>query len=269
MENENKSGEDQKFENELKKLKLTAEHGAKFFKNDDGQLPAPVEAEWLNNILAFEETANKKEVKKIAEILKNPTFPATEGLSDEQLSIALDVAQKLLAKHDICLDSIYGASERELYTFITKEFLDIAVNVIDAPGMVSHFIYEEFYPNDEGDLKTQTKDLINTILSKNFEFLEGIMASKVIHQNKDIECKFFIAQLRVLLEDIEALKLTKLTINTIEIGKAKATVVCSIEYEKKIQPSIITAHQEEAKLGFGHELGYWYAHSISIPDLGI
>ncbi len=265
---ENKSEEEKKFENELKKLKIIAEHGAAFFENDENSIPTDVESQWLTNIMAFEEAAKNKVSRRIKEVLESPSFAPADKLSDSQLSVALKDAQNLLAKHNICLESIYNASERKLYSFISTDFLNEEIEVINIPGMVSQFTYEDFYPNHKEDIKSSAEEIIRTLFSENLNNLSGMILQKIEHNNTTIEDKVFIAQLEDTLKGLK-LELLKIAFSNVEINKEKATVVCNIEYFKGFLAEKPILQVEVAKLVFINQYEYWYAQSISIPNLNI
>ncbi len=265
---ENKSEEEKKFENELKKLKIIAEHGASFFENDENNIPADIESKWLNNIMAFEDASKNLVRKKIKEILKNPFFTPANNLSDQQLSVALKDVQNLLAKHNICLDSIYNASERELYSFITTDFLNEEIEIMNIPGMVSHFTYEDFCPNHKEEIKSSAEEIIKTLFSEDLSHLSNMILQKIEYNNVEIEDKTFITQLKDILKGLK-LELRKIAFNTVEINEEKATAICSIEYSKGILTKKPIIQVEVATLVFIHQYGYWYAQHISIPNLTI
>jgi len=266
----NKTEEEKKFENELKKLKMTAEHGATFFENNENDIPANIESQWLNNVMAFENASKNQVSKKIKEILKNPSFTPANKLSDQQLSVVLKDVQNLLSKHSICLESIYDASEREIYSFITTDFLDEEMEIVNIPGMVSHFTYEDFCPNHKEEIKSSTEEIIKTLFSKDLSHLSDMILQKIEHNNMEIEYTVFIAQLKDILRGLK-LELRKIAFNTVEIDEdeEKATVVCSIEYSKGILTTKPIIQAEVATLVFVLQYGYWYAQRISIPNLTI
>jgi len=263
-----KSEEEKKFENELIKLKITAEHGATFFENNEIDIPADIESQWLNNVMAFKNASKNQVSKRIKEVLENPSFTPANKLSDQQILVALKEGQDLLGKHNICLTSIYNASERELYSFITTDFLDEEMEIINIAGMVCHFTYEDFCPNHKEEIKSRTEEIIKTLFSKDLSHLSNMILQKIEHNNMEIEDTVFIAQLKDILKGLK-LKLRKIAFNTVEINEEKATVVCSIEYSKSILTKKPIIQAEVATLVFVLQYGYWYAQRISIPNLAI
>ena len=95
-----------------------------------------------------------------------------------------------------------------------------------------------------------------------------MILQKIEHNNKEIEDKVFIAQLEDILKDFK-LELIKIAFNNIEINEEKAIIVCDIEYLKGFLTEKQITQVEVVTLSFVHQYGYWYAQSISIPNLNI
>ncbi len=136
-----------RFQNEVRKLKLQAETGAKFFTDPD-KLSARQEADFLDYIKAFNKAAEEKEFRKVGEILGNPVFPDPQSIEEENLAIHLEKAYQLLNENNISLDVLYNVPDEEIYRFIVEDLMEYEMSVIDVPGVVSCFTYEEFYPED-------------------------------------------------------------------------------------------------------------------------
>jgi len=262
-----KSGEnEQRFENELKKLKLTAERGAKFFSGDNESLPPSVESDFINNIMLFEEAADKKEVKKVRDILGNPTVSKPDDLNGQEVSEALKAIYDLLNENGISLSILYDVPESEIYRFIVEELFEHEMAVINVPGMVSCFTYEEFHPNDKEDLKNSAEDFIKMLFEKSFEFMDGMLSSKIDYQNKLIPSEAYISLLSAQMQETN-LKLNEFSISSVEINNDVANVKCQLHYEVNLDRESQTNHKTEACLSFVHEWGYWYLQKVEIPGL--
>ncbi len=254
------------FENEFKKIKLKAERGADFIEvNKD--LPPEVESQWLDNIMAYEKAFDKNEVRKFGDLLGNPSLPPVETIPDEDLSEELTKVMELMQQNNIALDTLYYVPERELYRFIREELMEHEMQVIDVPGMITHFTYEEFHPNNEEDLKSYTEEFLEMLSKKNFEFMDTSFSSEVIFRDELIPCKQFIGQLSKLVENLE-LDFQKFKFSSIQIDDDKAVLECAINYEKKTKSGKPSNHKEKAVFGFIHQYDYWILHRISIPGLG-
>jgi hypothetical protein len=253
------------FENDLKKLKLKAERGADFFETNK-DIPPEVESQWLDNIMAYEKSFDKNEVRKVGDLLGNPSLPPVETIPDEDLSAELSKIMELMEQNNITLETLYEVPDREIYRFIREELMEYEMQVIDVPGMFTHFTYEEFHPNDEEDLKRTTEEFLEMLSKKNFEFMDASLSSEVIFQDHLIPCKQFIKQLSNLVDNLE-LNFQKIEFSSIQINDDKAVLECFLNYEKKAKSDTTINYKENVVFGFVHQYGYWYLHRISIPGL--
>lgn len=162
--NPKKSIEEIKFERELTKLKLSAEHGLPFSEEKKEELHSEeTEESFLARMREFEDAMENPDEREILELLGFPNFPKEEALSDAEISAALELVTTALANKNIVLDVIYPTPDREIYRFITEELLKQESGMAGAGGMTTHFIYEEFYPNHNEDIEevvTQTLHFI-------------------------------------------------------------------------------------------------------------
>jgi len=56
-----------------------------------------------------------------------------------------------------------------LYRFITEELFKEELDDIKIEGMTHHYIYEEFHPNHEHDIKNRCKEFLDEFLNKNIK----------------------------------------------------------------------------------------------------
>jgi hypothetical protein len=159
-------------ENELLKLKMQAELGANFHTEND--LPPAMENMFLKNILAFHQSAESQKTIKISDKLLNPKIKNEVDLTDEQIAEELAVLELLLENHKIEVSYLYEYDNRKKYIFITEELFEVEIDDLTIEGMKNHFIYEEFHPNHEADIKKQAEVFINawfnqTITTDNWE----------------------------------------------------------------------------------------------------
>jgi len=148
-------------ENELTKLKIRAEFGIDF--NEESNLSPAVENVWLNNILEFERSMKNNVKITLRKHLGDPSFIPIENLNDENLIFELHRIMELLHKKSIVIDSVAGVDDRTMYKFITTELFDVEVDSNMPKNMMCCFIYEEFHPNDEYDIKTDCEAFLNYI----------------------------------------------------------------------------------------------------------
>lgn len=163
-----KTNKDIAEENELLKLKLSAQYGAQFDDPSSG-LPMEVENEWLHYIQAFEEASQNPTYIKVQEKLGNPAFPAAETLEDHEVESELNNLMELLGLHDIALDILGEYEDRVIYQFITEELFEFEMEVIDVPGMVTNYIYEDFHPNPLLDARDALVEMLNGLAEEHEE----------------------------------------------------------------------------------------------------
>ncbi|MBK8048563.1 MAG: hypothetical protein IPK16_16460 [Anaerolineales bacterium] len=154
-------------ENEARRRELETKYGAVF--TDVDEVPAMTEAEWLRNMLLFEEQIMSDDYTTISAVLGHPTTYPVAMLTDAQVDDELEQLFDLFADHRIQLDCLCNVEPRELYRFIVEEFLDEEFIEITAAGdWWTVFIYEEYHPNDEYDAKMWSEMfLIDLLMDKN------------------------------------------------------------------------------------------------------
>ena len=159
-----------RMENELKKIKLMFEHGADFYyPKDQPDLPPEIEYEFLKDIEEFENALHNNQKIKLFDYIGKPEFRNSDAIPDLKISIALQTISELLNENQIDLVTLYEVEERVLYRFITEELFLHEIDNIRIPGLRCCFIYEEFHPNREQDIKEQCADFITAYLNKDLD----------------------------------------------------------------------------------------------------
>ncbi|MBI4811315.1 MAG: hypothetical protein HY800_07750 [Ignavibacteriales bacterium] len=153
---------DQRLHNQLKKMELAAKYGA-YFNDGESDIPVNIEAQWLKNIEEFEKQFENCRRIKIREFIGNPTFKPLNEIPSEEIENELIDILDFFELHSIVVESVAGVSDQELYRFITEEFMDVETDYVRIEGMMHHFIYEEFHPNDEYDVKNDAEDFLSSL----------------------------------------------------------------------------------------------------------
>lgn len=259
MKNKDSTEDEQRFENELKKLKLKAETGAEFLGVDSNEIPANIESQFLDNVIAFTKATERKEFKKVRAILGNPDFPSADALAGQNVTLHLDRAFDLLNENSIALEMIYEVADDEIYRFIIEDLFEHEMAVIDVPGMVNNFIYEEFYPNHKEDLKKYTKEFVTMLCSSDFEYMESLVTSQVEFRDHSFTSKEFIDTMADLM------KMERINLNTLDITQ----VIVESEDYATVTVEMLFSHYKKQTLSlrFAYEYGYWYVCSLIWPDL--
>jgi len=126
-----------RMENEILKLKMQAEYGAQVFM--EPEVSPELEAEFLQQIYAFEEAWKDAKMISISELLGNPAFIPERELDDRRVAEELARAQVLLEKNNIHLDVPPDKSPRTVYRFITEILMKEEVDDLRIDGLVRHF----------------------------------------------------------------------------------------------------------------------------------
>lgn len=149
-------------ENDLLKMKLTAEFGM-MNSGSNSNMDEELENEWLKYIYSFEKShANSKKIK-IYDYIGKPDFKRIDELAENEVESELEKLFDVMEKNNIILDCICEYEDEVIYKFITEELFEEETDDIRIEGLNHCYIYEEFHPNHAYDLKNQTEDFFTKI----------------------------------------------------------------------------------------------------------
>ncbi len=135
--------------------------------------------------------------------------------------------------------------------------------------MFTQFIYEEFHPNDIEDLRKQTEEFLNKLVSLDFTYMDFFLSSSCQLGHEVLESKVFIDRLKNQLTSFDSISLLDFSIQSVNINDYDANVNFDITYEVKSGNQPMVRHKDNASLNFKHQYGYWYVRSVNIPGLNI
>lgn len=158
-----------RIENELLKLKIMAEHGAKNVVVFPGQEVDPeVENEFLKFIASMEEDDSDVEDIPIYDFIGRPDFIPEKDLNDEQILDELKRLEELLFEKKIIYSVLSRIEARDVYKFVTEKlFQHLILNMPDSE-IGNHYFYEDFYPYNEYDTRNQCEEFIEIFFSGDF-----------------------------------------------------------------------------------------------------
>jgi hypothetical protein len=131
--------------NESKKDQLAEEFGMlKSFFNS--RLDPEIEGEFLDYILEWERANAVAQETTVWEFLGKPGIVPIDGLTVEEMERELDRIYAIMDENQMALDCINAIEIRELYEFVSGEFMKTECSDMRIPGMTHRFIYEEFFP---------------------------------------------------------------------------------------------------------------------------
>jgi hypothetical protein len=186
--------ENLRMENEVLKLKLQAQFGANL--SDETSLPLDIENEFLKNVYAFEQNHNNYNPIKIAAFLGSPSFQKVENLDEENLKKEYHRLLELLNTKSMAIDFIKPREDRFKYKFITEELFEHTISSSGMLGMTLHFIYEEFHPDHNLDIRNRSSDFLRDWFRKEFnEF------------STELGCQFILANGKTLTREEALVKI--------------------------------------------------------------
>jgi len=270
-EKERENREKLQFENELKRLKLSAEYGAQFHKSEEGNLSPEIENQWLKYIENFEKQYHDCKQVSVFQFLGKPEVLPVSKVPEENIEKELERLENLLHEKGIVLDTLCTVDARELYRFITEELFQHEIDDISIEGMTTNFIYEEFHPNDEYDIERTIDDFFLSLFGSFFDMMENNLSKQVTcgKTERMISRKKALTYLNNFKMAYEKLEQNILEIENIEIKDRKASVSFNISYsaflEKNKQP--LTYEGNTTFMLEKDELDYWVIYKFGFPGL--
>ncbi len=248
-----------KHENKEKKKKLESEHGANFFSPDSGDEINPfMENIFLNNIEVFENGYNSSKRVKIYDFIGRPQFRNVVEIPETEIPHELEKVMTLLNQHLIELSTLCEVNDRELYRFVTHELFEYEIDDVKVKGMMTCFIYEEFHPNHDYDIRRICSDFINNFIKRETQFFEYNLTQEACNDTALIN----------FINSFSTFELIKEEIEEVIIDRDNALVVFKIAFIGTIEGSV----EKQNYLGpiilkLIPEYGYWSISNVDISQL--
>jgi len=262
MENHKNNSDDEleklRIDNEFKKMKMMLEHGARFSETTgDKTLHPLIENEFLKSVEAFENAYQDAERILLYDFIECPDFIPVHEVPDSQISAELDRIMNILNKNGIQLDTICDVDEREIYRFVTEELFRHEMDNMRIPGMMNCFIYEEFHPNHEYDIREHSIDGIKSFLDKKSDFYTTFFTREAV---EDVHLKHFRDAYKSFA--IKHFEITHLTFD-----EEKAFVHFDIDFTGKIEGSTEKQYfKGEGTIELIYRWDYWCIGMINFPE---
>ena len=161
----------QRILNEYKREDLAEKYGAHFSLESNSNLPAEVEAQWLEHIDEFERQFENATQIPLREFVGSPSTRPLADIPPSELEAELNHLLDLLAEHGVFVDFLHEVETNEAYRFIIEELLDEEIDNMRIPGLQLHFTYEDFHPNDEEDAKMWAEEFLDAFFGNDGEQL--------------------------------------------------------------------------------------------------
>ena len=219
-------------ENEFMKLKMMAEFGGNFVGSED--IPPEVENQFLKQIISFHKQHENSGLTTVYKYIGEPEYNHVNDLSDKEIKPELKRLMKLMVKNNVSLSVLAETPERDVYKFITEELFKHEIENVKMKGWVNQFIYEEFHPNADYDVKSTVADCLQSIFTKGSPFFEDRFSEDLknsIGLSLDVEdlhakiTEFWSGYNGVHLEDF------KYTSISVDAESHTAQVVCEVDYK--------------------------------------
>lgn len=257
--------DDLKASNEILKLKLELEHGMAM--SDAKSLTPEGENKWLNYIYNFEQQHKNAKQVKVYDFIGRPDFVRYDALDKKQISEALERISSIMEEKGIELDCCCEYDDVVIYRFITEELFDHEMEEVVIEGMVHHFIYEEFHPNHDYDLRRIAKEFIESLLQKKWdkEFDDIHLANIVSFKDVDYDSERISSIILTFQEAHPSLKLVKFEIHQVnfDIEKEEATVQGNVSYSG-VFPEVNGILEGACVLHFSMDWSYWKIRSFQL-----
>ena len=270
---ENLSSEEKlKAENEFLKMQMMLEHGAKFGGGTEEVSPV-IENEFLQYIMAFEkQAANPKYIKLYDKIGRPIHFKPVSAIVDEEIEAAWEKLSDYMENYGVSLGVCSpDVSVRELYRFTTEELFDHDMNDMNVPGMMSSFIYDEFYPDPYFDnTQAATEDCIKCILQKRPlgwmpHFRKENLSLNSHDQITEEELKIIVNRFKDAYDNLEIIEI-KETSCIVEENKSRVDGIYNVAATSSSETTCISGNWQ-VDFERDEDLGYWYIYSVEIAGI--
>jgi hypothetical protein len=258
-------------ENNLLKLKLEMEHGMKMM--DTSALDAEMENKWLSDIYNFENSYRESKLVSIYDFIGRPEFKPANELSKTEISEELEKLDKLMQENRICLDCLCEYEDEVIYKFITEEFFLKETDDLRLEGMFHHFIYEEYHPNHDYDLRRVSIDFMENILTREWipDWYQCDLSPSILFRGKNYDKKAISKFILTFQECFHPISVSELDVEHVEFDfeKGFASVRVKVNYTSQPKSGNAFTYSGVAFINFKKsELDYWSVSNFQIPGFG-
>ncbi len=266
-----KSLEELGTENELLKLKMMAEFGGDFMGGED--LPADIENQFLKQVINFHKQHDPNKVTTVYKYIGEPEYNHVNDLGDKEVVKELKKLLKIMDKSGVGLSYLPETSTREIYRFITEELFKHEIEDVKIKGWVNQFIYEEFHPNPEHDVRSAVYFCLQSIFDKGHALFEEHYSEEMKDSiGLSMELEEFQAKIEAFWNRFNNIKLEAHTFEKIEVDKEAGTAhaVCNVTYKTQTQKGRKFKKEQtivEVSLGRSKFLDSWWEIRQVVTDV--
>jgi hypothetical protein len=227
-----KTAEELGDENEFMKLKMMAEFGGNFVGSED--IPPDVENQFLKQIINFHKQHENSGLTTVYQYIGEPEYNHVNDLSDKEVKTELKRLMKLMVKNGVSLSVLAQTPDRDVYRFITEELFKHEIENVKLKGWVNQFIYEEFHPNADYDIKNTVAECLQSVFVKGSPFFEDRYSDDLKNSiGLSLDVEDLHSRIHEFWAGWNSVKLEDLNYTAIEIDdeKQSAHIVCDVEYK--------------------------------------
>jgi hypothetical protein len=262
----NLSGDDLRAENEVLKLKLKLEYNMDI--NQESPLPPADENKWLNYMYEFEKQYKEAKRIKVFERIGRPVFIKANDLKQGEVDKELRRILSLMEEKGIELDCCVDYDNAIIYKFITEELFDHEMDHIEIEGYVQHFIYEEFHPNHDYDLRRYAEQFIDLLLRRKLnEFDAHHFSHKVYFKSSEYDRAGILAIIETFQEAHDSFEVDQFEIQHVnfDVEEAYAVARAAIRYTALGRET--NTYEGTATINFTFDGCYWSLSGFQVPGL--
>lgn len=262
-------------ENEFKKMKLALEHGMDLSKPlADSELPPEIEGQFLDYVQQWEDEMAKGKMILVYDLVGRPEWRPVAEIDDDEIGAELEKILELLHLNSLHLDTICPVDDRELYRFITEELFIKETNDIRIPGMMHCYIYEEYHPNHDHDIKNRCQELVDHIFNKENDqgHVPWSLADNVVCSGIELTKEALNKKLMLFRDAFSSFEVHEIDFTTIlrNAEDAVADVMGYIRYTSVIDGSPESIDFEgECRFSLCRSDDWWEVDSFEIPGLTV
>ncbi|MES2645875.1 MAG: hypothetical protein V4717_03285 [Bacteroidota bacterium] len=222
LPNEQDDEEALRLENDILKLKMQAEFGAQFDEIAKDVSPE-LEQQFLKQVYDFEKAWEKQEITTVSKLLGNPNFIPINAIAAADLDSEYQKVLDLYEEKGMSVDFTNEYPTSVKYRFATEELPLHETMLVNMPGMMLGFIYEEFHPNHASDMEEKVKTFLEGWFDRDIEKCTGIVSKQFILDNGQLlPQESFKVKLQQLFDSYNAFEETDYFISETSYEKQEA-----------------------------------------------
>lgn len=261
---------DYDLENELMLLKMQAEFGGQVFFPEDDHIPPELKFELLQSVYDFEEAYRNcvHDLVPVYEKIGSPYFLSGEYLTDEGVAHEFQRIKKIMLENQVIFEHEFDYDKRVLYSFIINELFHISIENIEIKGFYKHFIYEEFYPNLEEDLKRQVTGFLSNLADRRMDEAFNEFNHEIYTSSGWISCEEACEKIGAFFDEFINIKVDHLGPITISFENTRAILSFDVCFTATLDGIEQLRIEGPSKVGCSNVIhNLWLIDSISLPGL--